>query len=442
MGFFSGLFKKKETNQTETAAVVRFGRFAEPFETDELYSLRTSADDLYKEGRMLEAYVTYFNYMSAKGGPAVKLAFNEEIQTLRFEIIQGSKIVVGFITPQDIIVKADVAEFSEINVALMRFLLNQNAELAYSKFAIDENTIFLKQSCPIKDMSPNTFNNMLAETAIAADSVDDVLVKEFSFLKPVNVQYVVNLPQNEIDAKLKFIRSQISFCNETVESTNDENTRTYIILSCVFKLLWLVSPEGILLDELRKIQDIYAENFDAEQNNSPEINFKMLQALDNLSKQSDDELRAGLYTVCAVFPELSYVPFSDTAQAVETLLQLPQACINSRRDDLAGVMCEYIAGLICVRQGMNPVAYEMITIFWRTLYSDYFYQLGFKEMFYNQTAQKLSAVKISQETEKVVRKCQRIFPTMHFNTANLDYGSLDDFAFSFLREFSMLNIAE
>ena len=73
MSFVEKIFNnmKGRSKSLNSLSNIKFGRFAEPTETDELYELRTTAEDLYKAGNCLDAYVVFFNYLLLLGGPAV-----------------------------------------------------------------------------------------------------------------------------------------------------------------------------------------------------------------------------------------------------------------------------------------------------------------------------------------------------------------------------------
>ena len=441
MGIFSKLLNRNSDGGQSRIPMIKFGRFAEIDETEETHALRDACDDLYKEGRFLEAYVTYFNYLQKLGGPAVKMVFYQDTQELEFEFIQGSKIVTGNISQTDVSVRSDIATFEKLNVAMMRFLLTKNSDFSYCKFAIEDNLITLIQRCPIRDMSPEAFNDMLSELARNADGIDDVLVDEFPMLKPINVDNIYQLPENEVNAKINYIRAWIEETENLLLSTENDGTRSYIIFRLIFKILYLVSPEGTLLNELRVAYCEY-DNFNDNEDNATEVNFKMMEIIRGIYRKSDEEIAKSLYTVPAVFPELSYVPFSDTVRSGMKLMSLADSCIENRREDLLEVMCEYIVGVHLFHQGMSPIATDLLLIFWRTLNPGFFAELGFEDDFYELQTEKLKAVKISEEIDRVIRYYSKTYRRLSFNTSNLDFGSPADFAYTFLQEFFSLNLPD
>ena len=443
MSFLSYIFDRvSDKPHTRRRPEIKFGRFAEPEETDEMAAVRNAADKLYKEGDFLGAYVSFFEYMRMQGGPAVEIVFNEDTQMLHFDIIQGSKIVKGAITAGEVFTWADIATFDTLDVALMRSLLTQNTNFAYCKFAVYDNIISLMQRCPIKDMSPGAFNEMLSEIAITSDSVDDVLVEQFPNLHAINTENIISLPESEISAKIKFLHEWIHDAQQQVQTTVDDPTRTYIILTAIFKILYLISPEGSLLHHFRQIYSIYANGYNPEERNSPEINHKMLTELEDIDKKSDNELKSSIYKVRAVFPEISYMAFAEMAESLNSHFVLIDTCIDSGRYDLVQTMCEYAAGLNHVHHGMPSAAQDLLLIFWRVLNQDYFNALGFDDEFISPHSQTLAAIKISKEIDETIKKYTKVYPNLSFNTANLDFGTIPGFAYTFLKEFAALEIPD
>ena len=440
MGIFSKFLNKDDENSAEKTRVVKFGRFSENGENDFSDALRQVCDEFYEKHEYVEAYITLFNYLQKYGGPAIKVTENQKDDSLEFTLIQGSKTVKGSISSQEVFVRAEVASFTKLNVALMRYLLTQNSNFSYCKFAIEGNVISLVQRCPARDMSPKAFKEMLSELARNADGIDDVLVDEFASLIPINVDNIVYLPEEEVETKLFFIRCWIEETEKLLLTTDNETTRTYIIFRLIFKLLYLISPEGTLLNELRWAYHTY-EEFDENEGNAPEINFKMMEIIRGIYRKTDEELAKSLYTVPAVFPELSYVPFGDVVQSLAPQLDMVEECVDARREDLVVVVCEFLVGSHQFHQGMPQIATDLLLVFWRTLNPEFFVGLGFEEVFYDSQTQKLKAMKISEEIDRIIRYYSKYYKGLSFNTANLDFGSQANFAYTFLQEFCVLGSA-
>lgn len=442
MSFFSKIFNRDKRKDSQNGANdVKFGRFAAPIETDELYELRVSADELYEQGKFLDAYITYFNYLQSLGGPAVELSLDSGDNTLTFRLLQGSKIVRGLITESEVFAECVLARVSELNVALMRFLLKKNCDLAYSKFSLFEDSVVLKQRCPIKDMSTSAFASMLSEIALVSDRYDELLENEFPNVIPIDYENVVTLKRDEVKTKIEYLRFWLKEAFDLIAVTEKEARKNYIILSVVLKILYLISPEGALLNKFRAVIAI-SSTLSSEEDNLNEVNYKMLEALHKIYELSDTEIEKSIYKTYSLFPELEYQSFVEMADSINTLMQLPLKCIELRQDNLIIVMCEYIAGLHLYQHGMPAVATELLLIFWRVLNSEFFYGIGFHDTLYNENVQKFAEDRIIEEIDAINRKYSERYPGFAFDITNVDFGSLEDFSYTFLIEFKNLQITE
>jgi hypothetical protein len=439
MSFLSKIFNGGAPQ--DGTAGIKFGRFSPPPESEELYNLRTQADELFDSGKFLDAYVIYFNYLQELGGPAVLLDIEENTGNLTFRLLQGSKIVNGTISDKEVWAESVVADFSELDITLMRFLLGKNCTLVYSKFAVTDNSIILNQRCPIKDMSPTAFADMLSEIALVSDALDEMIEADFPFIIPVDYENTIPLPKSEINTKIEYLKHWLSETFTLTENTDKESVKTFVILSCIYKILFLISPEGLLLARLRQILGIDSEVSDDEDNRA-EINYKMLDKLRKIYNTSDEELEKSLFKTYTVFPETEYQNFSDTADSVTTLLQLPAKCVKTRQKHLIVPVCEYIAAYHLTEHGMPAAAKDFLLLFFRVLNPDFFYGLGFENILYNENSSQFLKGRIIQEIENINAKYSDIYPRFSFDFSEIDFSSEEDFAYTFLSEFTNLQITD
>ncbi len=436
MGFFSRIFNN-DGNGRPIPEVIKFGRFAESMETEEQEELYDTAQELYENGQHKEAYATFFEYMKLFGGPAVKCQLDEYNDELNFTIIQGTKTVTGTITDNEVHASAVIAKCSNVSVALMRYLLGECSALVYSKFGIENNLIVICQKCPIRDMSPAAFKDMLSEISQAANSAAEFIAREFpSEVEPYNTN-LVELPSHEVSLKVRYMREWIKETFDLVESTTNEGVRSIIILRLVFKVMYLISPEGALLNKFNSILDIYGE-YNPDDDNSTEINYRMLSELEDVLRMNDRVIRESIYLTYAVFPVLCYRPFMELTEAVAGQLKMIIKFMDMRRDDLVVVACEYIMGSQLCRFGVHPLAYELFNVMWRTFNTEYFYGLGFREIWYNDSTNQLAEDKIRREIEAIAANFARTYgPTI--NPEAIDYQCPESFGYTFLHQFCTIN---
>lgn len=436
MGIFSNIFGKS-CDPSE----VRFGRQI-AFKPDAAQSqMLVQSDALYNDGNCIDGYIAYMKFIQLICGEAVDFEVDEEGKSFTFVIRHGSKEITGSVNADEVTAECVVANFVKPDVAPMRYVLAQNADMLYSKYGLNGYNIVLCQRCPVKDMSVTSFKDMLSEIALSANSTGEHIEAEFPELAVCRHSNIISLTSQEVDNKVDFLRAWINETFRLVETTEIENLKSYIILSATFKILYLISPEGALLNIVQSILDIYSE-FAPDANNNTEINYRMLSVMEDIMAMPDHELAKSMYKTYAVFPELNYKNFMELADSITSQLKLPVQCVNIRRPDLVTVMCEYIVGGQEVRFALHQVAYDLMMIFWRVLNAEYFYGLGFRNMLYNETSNTLAAEKIAEEINAVIAGYVPDYPMLTFDTEALSYDSLDSFACSFLIELKNIQIPD
>ncbi len=436
MGIFSNIFGKAcDPNE------VRFGRCMALSPGEEQSQLLAESDTLYNGGDCAGGYLAYMKYLQSMFGDAVEIDEGEGDGNCKFVIRHGSKEIVCTVNADEVSAECVVATCVKPDVALMRYVLAQNSDMQYSKYGLDGENIVLCQRCPAKDMSVSSFAEMLSEIGLSANTAGEHMEAEFPELAICRHSNIITLPRQEVDTKVTFLRVWINDTFRLVETTEVENLRSYIILSATFKIIYLISPEGALLNIMESILEIYSE-YAPDANNNTEINYRMLSVMEDIMAMPDHELAKSMYRTHAVFQELNYKTFMELADSVTSLLRLAIQCTEIRRPDLVPVMCEYIIGGQEVRFGLHQLAYDLLMVLWRVLNTEYFYGLGFRNMLYNETADALAKDKVVAEIDAIIARYAAEYPGLQFDAGRLSYDSLDTFACSFLIEFKNIQIPD
>ncbi len=95
--------------------------------------------------------------------------------------------------------------------------------------------------------TPNKLYYGLKELATKADKQDDLLLSEFGFLQPVDTDHINQLPEQEKEVKYDFLQKWIRSTLEYIETLDPEKFSggiSYLLLTLVFRIDYLISPEG------------------------------------------------------------------------------------------------------------------------------------------------------------------------------------------------------
>jgi len=416
---------------------ILFGRYTDQNKTKEQYDCWDKATALYKEKKYLDAYVEFFKYL--KDNNLDNVLFTREESKINFTVIQGSKIVSGTLNNREVQAEAELVRFEQLDVPVMRKLLQENYYLFFSKFAIKNDIYTLKYFSPIEDAHPSSLYYALKELATEADMYDDVLVEEFDTLKAINTEHIEQIPENEKQVKLKFLKKWI---DETIKNLKDldsdkfTSSISYSLLNLTFKIYYLLAPEGKLLDDLRFIQGIFYDEDESTQN---EKNHRMIEEYEIIQQKPDSEILKSFYKVKATFGVAKPTTHNLVADFMHDELEKTKWYIDNKHPEIVKQICEYIITYTSYTFGMPVIAYDILMIAWRVLYPDFFAELGFTHYFYEPENNKFHSDSIKKRIHTIVNHSKKKHVHIQFNTNNLNFSNLNEFAISFIQEFQNLN---
>jgi hypothetical protein len=439
-----GLFGKKvKINENFTGTVnmpdIQFGRYTDRHKTKEQLDAWDKAVKLYGEKNYLEAYNEFFIYLKDKKTDNV--SFEKTFDRINFEIIQGSKIVKGYASDKEVVAESELVSFdNKPHVAVMRKLLSVNYDLFFGKFALKDNIFTLKYSAPVQDAAPLPLYYSLKEVANQSDKYDDVLADEFTFLKPINVSHIQELPESEKEVKYKFFKESIESTFLKMKDLAEQDfagARSFLLLSLTFKLYYLLAPEGVLLDDLRYIQGVFFARNDL---GTAERNYLMFQEFQKMSDKPKDDIMKSFYKTKASFAVVKPTAYKEIADFIADEIKKSDWYRNNKYFNVEQAVYDYIVAYAEFFFGMDVPVYEFFDIYWRVTNEKYFNELGFNVSYYNSETKKLNKTLIETAIQAVNAKYKADYPHLNFLVKNLNYNNLCDFSYSFLTEMIYLNL--
>ena len=135
MTLFDRLFPKEELDPGPDD--IKFGRYSDAYKEAAQYDLWDQSLKLFDEHRYLEAYEQFLQYLNDPAEDNVR--YTRTNGTLEFEVIQGSKRIVGFGNAQELRVASNVARIKEADETLFLHLLEYNYRLRYCRVGLTED---------------------------------------------------------------------------------------------------------------------------------------------------------------------------------------------------------------------------------------------------------------------------------------------------------------
>ncbi|MGB0838555.1 MAG: hypothetical protein ACPGXL_00370 [Chitinophagales bacterium] len=434
---FLGWIKNEPTDNVPD---IRFGRYSDAYKTKQQYEAWDKAISHFDKKEYLESYRAFFDYLN---DPKLNnVVVKEEEGVLHFAITQGSKIINGTASSEKVIAETNVAKCERLNVGFMRRLVEMNYGLLYSRFALLDDVICLKFDTSVLDGSPDKLYFALKEVAVKADKHDDLLLNEFSMLKPINHDHIEDLPETEKAIKFKYLHKWINEANDLVRSLDQNKYAAaiaHILLSVAYKIDYLIAPEGSLMDKIEKIhQAFYAQ----DKSSIIQRNVKIQTILAEILKFDQAKIYEELYNTKATFgfnavktPAFIHELMGEELKSVEWHLE-------QKDQKILPYLLEYIPVHSNFYYGLPKPTKLLFQLIISLLNADYFEALGFSKTYYDTENNKLEEGQIKQKLKSIQKEAVTKYPHFNLEFNKLKWDNRTQFSFSLLKHMTELNYSK
>jgi hypothetical protein len=442
MSFFSKLFgQNNEVEQPQPQ--IKFGRYTDSYKTKFQYDNWDKALDQFEEENYLESYRAFFNYLKDERENNVN--FEEEDGQIKFEILQGSKRVIGFANKKHFKAEAKVARANKMNIGFMRRLIEQNFDLKYSRFALnDSNDILILFDTYTLDGSPYKLYYALKELATNADKQDDLLVDEFEMLNPLEISHLKNISEAEKSVKYDFTISEIKAVFEEMDNgrLNPDQypgAMGYMLLNLSYKLDYLTKPEGFMMETLERIHRLYFTN---DGNSMSKKNAILRKEFQRLLERPKEDFFKEMYEVPATFGITSPVNHDKVASVIEGELGNMDWYKDHKHFKVALAIPGYIAGHSMFQYAVPKPDRDLFHLYHQIVESDYFQKLGFTLNYYNPQKEKFDQKGIKKAIKDIVENNKEDYPDINPDLTILRFDSICNFAKSYMQMIQKMEVVK
>ncbi|MCI0449347.1 MAG: YbjN domain-containing protein [Chlorobi bacterium] len=416
---------------------ITFGRFSDSFKPKAKIEYWNQCEKLFQEKKYLESYDAFFKYLKDDELNNVKLSKNDE--RIDFELLQGSKIISGYIGDGTIIAEADIAEFDKLSVAVMRRLMELNYTLFYTRFALKDNRICIKFDSTITGGPPRKLYYAWKELAMRADKQDDLLVEDFASLKSVGNAHIEQLPDKEKEIKYKHYKKWLDESLKRVSELNEDSISggiSYLLLNAAYKIDYLIAPEGTLMNELEKMSWQY---FARDNKPFVEKNRNIKESLQKLLEKPKDEVIKDFYKVTSTFGIANPAPHQSVVDLINNNINNVKWYVDNNYTDIAVVIYEYIATYSLFSYGLPKPDAKLFHLLINIVEQPFFNELGFNEVYFDNSNNKFNEQLIKDKISGIIKEELEQYPELKFSTDNLKFDSLINFLRSYILEMQQLN---
>lgn len=434
---FDKLFGWGRKKEEPTAPGIPFGRYSDNNKPVAKVNRWTEADNLYKEKKYTESIDAFFEYLG--DDKAQNVVYERNGAEGRFHFFQGTKIVRGSFDGDLLKAEVTLARMPQPSVPVMRRLLEMNFNLYYSRFALDNDRLCMNFDTDIKAASPSKLYYGLKELSTKGDKQDDLLVQDFTMLETADSEHIVIIPDSEKLVKYEYLQKWISETLDTIASVAADKFSggvAYLLLALIYKIDYLIVPEGKILAELEKITAIY---FKKDDRPVAEKNRDMIEAFKKLQAKPREEIYGYLlrsrYTFAIVAPQ-QYKLVTDSIHGANQNLPWYR---DNNYPFIASQIAEYGITYCQYSYSLPKVITEFIHLYMMVNYTDYFKALGFSTLYYDPATKQFATQEIIEKIKELQSAWKEKYPLLDFKTQNLRFDTLVNFNHTYTSEMEFLN---
>jgi hypothetical protein len=428
-----GWLNKKEEPRPD----VVFGRYSDNNKTAAKVGQWTVADNLFKEKKYQQSIDAFFIYL--RDDHAKNVHTERKGELLDFTIYQGSKVVRGHCDGRAVTAEVSIARMPQPSVPVMRRLLEQNYQLYYCRYSLQDNRICMRFDSEIETANPNKLYYGLKELATKADKQDDLLVQDFAHLEQIDTDHIQPLSDQEKVIKLQYFREFIGNTVTYIDTLDKDKMAggiAYMLLGLGYRLDYLLTPEGKLLQEIEKAVSIY---FTKEEKTAQEKNYLMTEAYRTLLNKKDEDILPYFFRSTSTFSIVAPQPHKVVSDALTTAGQNMLWYRDNKFPEIARQILEYGVTYCQYSYSLPKPLGELYEIFMRVNYPMYFKALGFANLLYDPASNQFEQSEIESAISKIIGNWKEKYPHLAWKEQNLRYDNIINFNLSFLAEIQGLN---
>ncbi len=431
-----GWGKKKEEPQAQPD--IPFGRYSDNNKPMAKVARWTDADNLFKEKKYPESLDAFFEYL--RDDAAQNVIYERNGTDGRFHFYQGSRIVRGSFDKDQVKAEVTLARMPQPSVPVMRRLLEMNFTLYYSRFALDNERLCMRFDTPVNAANPSKLYYGLKELATKADKQDDLLVQDFSILEITDNEHVSAVSEKEKEVKYEYFQKWVKATLDAIAAVDADKFSggvAYMLLALIYRIDYLITPEGKLLHELEKIGSIY---FKKDERPVTEKNRDMIEELKKIQEKKKEEIFPYLFRSKYTFSIVAPQQHKLVADSIHGANQNMGWYKDNNYPFIATQVAEYGIAFCQYSYSLPRVITELFHLFMMVTHSDFFAAMGYRNNYYNAAENEFRSSALIEEIMEIQAKWKGKYPHMDFKTANLRFDSLSSFCYTYTTEIQYLNM--
>lgn len=426
------------SNAAGVSSIASFGRYTDINKNGVQLAAWKNANESFKAKNYIESIEHFMIYL--KDESVNNVSFTKSAENLSFEITQGSKVIRGVANKDNFSAEAQICIMEQNSIPVMRKLMSINFGLRYSKFALKDNILVMKFGSHAVDASPGKLYDALKELAKKSDQQDDLLLQEFSSLKEIDTDSIIQWPGELKEIKYNYLIQLIKDVKEEVTKHEAEFMSggiAYLLLNLTYKIDYLIAPQGRLTDSLEKIQHMF---FAKNNLSTRERNDQILEEYDKILNTPKEDITEGIYNVKCTFALAN----ATAHKKVMDFMFKEREKIGWYRDNNYPQMVEaiysYMIAYSFFNYGMVYPVSQLLNVAMALTNNEYYVQCGSNSTLIDNGV--LNANRITKEVNSIINSAKKDYPNIALNAGALNYSNVSSFIDSLILQLDKLNLAK
>ena len=427
MAIFSKFFEKSKRDPE-----IKFGRFSDSYKEEKKYDAWDIALELYENRQYLKSFKYFLVYLQDESSGNIKIDQKGD-EEISFRIFQGSKEITGYANNKKLYAEAKIAKATELEIGLLRRMVEKNYGLEYSRYALDnDDCITMVFDTNALDASPYKLYYALKELATNADKQDDILVSEFKSLQRVNTGHIRQISEEEKMVKYDFFIKSIEkvihiLDHGSLNLVHYPGGASYLMLDLIYKLDFLIKPEGLTMEKIEQIHNIFFNN---KTDSSQRKNELMRKGLRKMLKIKKSQFFDEIYEVLSTFGITLPSGHERLRSLIDSDLNNMDWYVENKHIDIALSIPGYIVGYSLFNFALPAPVKDLLMLYYKVFNGDFFKDLDFSFHLKNDGTPDRKI--IIREVKHIRNKYKDRYPNLGLKTNLLNFDSTTSFAKSYL----------
>lgn len=421
----------------------RYGRGIHALPNPREKELFDEASDAFIQGDKLLGYECFLSSLIHQGStfPLPHLTIERETETIRFQLMQGSALVKGIITPESLEAHADIAASDQLHVAIKRRFLERNFQLTYARFSNTGGIIKLSIRLDNATITPQKIFFPLREIALNADFEKEFIASEFDESVLLEYDHLVPLDPRRVE---RLHSMMLQWINATKQSligllSNDNSGMvSFSYLALLLQIDYLFIPHKKLAKNINeKINGYFVD----DEKMTEDKNAELENYLNELEAMDIQTFATQLYESANTFSPFEQAMHDEIASFIDESLNKVRWYKNNRSNYVISVIYRYIALYILYNYGLHPSLRALLHLHVEVYAGDFFEGEG-EIALYDPQSQTFQKHLIAQRVAEAINPYTSRYKGLRNFADALNYTDLDHFSQSFYLQIKNLDYTE